>query len=101
SGAHRDVPSFPTRRSSDLMTMRYYMPNEQYATPESKVRRTEDILRRVEALPGVQAAFASNMIPLSGGGGFSQIAIDGRPSEKGRSEEHTSELQSQSNLVCR
>lgn len=67
-----------------LMTMRYYMANEQYPTPESKVQRTEDILRRIEALPGVQAAFASNMIPLSSGGGFSQILIEGRPFEKGK-----------------
>ena len=70
--------------AAPLMTMRYYMPNEQYATPESKVQRTEDILRRVEALPGVQAAFASNLVPLSGGGGFSQIVIEGHPSEKGK-----------------
>jgi putative ABC transport system permease protein len=70
--------------AAPLMTMRYYMPNEQYATPESKVQRTEDILRRVEALPGVQAAFASNLVPLSGGGGFSSILIEGRPFEKGK-----------------
>src|SRR5436190_2970322 len=70
--------------AAPLMTMRYYMANEQYATPESKVQRTEDILRRVESLPGVQAAFASNLVPLSGGGGFTRILIDGRPSEKGK-----------------
>jgi putative ABC transport system permease protein len=70
--------------SAPLMTMRFYMPNEQYATPESKVQRAEDILRRVEALPGVQAAFASNLIPLDGGGGFSRILIDGRPFEAGK-----------------
>ena len=40
--------------------------------PSRRSQRTEDILRRVEALPGVQAAFASNLVPLSGGGGFSQ-----------------------------
>jgi putative ABC transport system permease protein len=67
-----------------LMTLRYYMPNEIYTTPESKTQRTEDVLRRVEALPGVEAAFASIMMPLSGGGGFRAIEIDGRPSEKGR-----------------
>ena len=66
-----------------LMTMRFYMPNEQYATPASKVQRVEDILRRVEGLPGVQAAFASNMIPLSSGGGGSRILIDGRAFPKG------------------
>jgi putative ABC transport system permease protein len=66
-----------------LMTMRFYMPNEQYPTPESKVQRVEDILRRVEGLPGVQAAFASNMVPLSSGGGGSNILIDGRAFTKG------------------
>ena len=70
--------------AAPLMTMRFYMGNEQYPTPQSKVQRTEDILRRVEALPGVQAAFASNMIPLSGGGGFSRILIDGQPFETGK-----------------
>jgi predicted permease len=67
-----------------LMTLRYYMANELYTTPESKVQRTEDVLRRVEALPGVQAAFASNLVPLDGGGGYRNIEIDGHPPEKGR-----------------
>ncbi len=66
-----------------LMTMRFFMPNEQYATPESKVQRVEDILRRVEGLAGVHAAFASNLVPLSGGGGFANVLIDGRAFPKG------------------
>ena len=70
--------------TAPLMTMRFFLPNEEYPTDESKVQRTEDILRRVEALPGVQAAFASNLVPLSGGGGFTAIAIEGRASEKGK-----------------
>jgi putative ABC transport system permease protein len=70
-----------------LMTLHYYMPNEIYTTPELKTQRTEDVWRRVEALPGVQAAFASNMVPLAGGGEFPGIEIDGRPVEKGREPE--------------
>jgi putative ABC transport system permease protein len=70
--------------SASLMTLRYYMPNELYATPESKTHRTEDVWRRVEALPGVQGAFASNLVPLAGGGDSRNIIIDGRPSEKGK-----------------
>ena len=66
-----------------LMTMRVFLPNELYATPESKVQRVEDILRRVEGLTGVQAAFASNLVPLSGGGGFANVLIDGRAFPKG------------------
>jgi putative ABC transport system permease protein len=68
--------------AAPLMTMRFYMPNEQY-TAAAKVQRVEDILRRVEGLPGVQAAFASNLVPLSGGGGGSRILIDGRAFPKG------------------
>jgi len=70
--------------TAPLMTMRFYMPNEQYATDEAKTQRVADILRRVEALPGVQAVFASNFIPLGNGGGWSPILIDGRSFEKGR-----------------
>ena len=40
-------------------------------------------MRRVEALPGVQAAFASNFVPLGGGGGGGTVAIEGRTVERG------------------
>src|SRR5204863_10050835 len=53
--------------AAPLMTMRYYMANEPYATPEPKLQRTEVILLRGDSLPGVQAPFASNAVPLSGG----------------------------------
>ena len=36
-------------------------------------------MRRVEALPGVRAAFASNLVPLSNGGGGGTVVVDGRP----------------------
>ena len=54
--------------TAPLMTLRFYMPGDQYEPPEAMVRRVDDIVRRVEALPGVVAAFASNMVPLSDGG---------------------------------
>ena len=52
--------------------------------PDAKARRVEDIVRRVEALPRVTSAFASNLVPLSGGGGGANIIIDGQPSEPGK-----------------
>jgi predicted permease len=66
------------------MTMRFYMPGDQYEVPDAKGRRVEDIVKRIEALPGVEAAFASNLIPVDGGGGGGNVIIDGYPSEKGR-----------------
>jgi len=70
--------------TAPLLTLRFFMPPERYPTPDSKLRRVEDILRRLAALPGVQAAFASNMIPLGGGGGQLRVAIDGHAVAKGQ-----------------
>jgi putative ABC transport system permease protein len=67
-----------------LMTMRVYLPGEVYDARDAKAQRVQDILGRIEALPGVQAAFASNLIPIGGGGGGGRVAIEGRPVEPGR-----------------
>ena len=67
-----------------LMSMRFYMPGASYEQPDAKLRRVEDIVRRVEALPAVRATFASNFVPLSGGGGGGTVIIDGRPTQKGQ-----------------
>ena len=48
--------------------MRFYLPGSPYDADDAKARRVEDIVTRVEALPGVQAAFASNFVPIGGGG---------------------------------
>ena len=41
-------------------------------------------MRRLEAIPGVQAAGASNLIPLDGGGDVSRVDIEGAEVEPGR-----------------
>jgi predicted permease len=90
-GASLFVRSFLNLKGSNggfdthpLTTLRYYMANELYPTADAKAQRTQDILRRVQSLPGVQAAFASNLIPLGSGGGFSRIVIEGRGVDKGK-----------------
>ena len=67
-----------------LMTMRFYLPGSVYEPDDAKSRRVEDIVRRAEALPGVQAAFASNFVPLGGGGGGGRILVDGKAFESGQ-----------------
>src|SRR2546427_8875494 len=47
------------------------------------------------------AAQGDLCIREAGGHATEQVAFDLRHAREGRSEEHTSELQSQSNLVCR
>jgi putative ABC transport system permease protein len=76
---HADV-GFDT---APLMTMRFAMGGEPYAGTDARLQRVTDLVRRLENVPGVQAAFASNFVPLSGGGGGGDVVIDGRPVEPG------------------
>src|SRR5690606_41595213 len=71
-GDHRDLHSFPTRRSSDLL------------------------LDRVLGSPGV-------VFGVLGAGILYHViqSMTANAIRAGRSEEHTSELQSRENLVCR
>src|SRR5688572_31615567 len=75
SRTHRDLHSFPTRRSSDL--------------------------KRSSARPGARtpsgSATSEHARHCRSKSGASRTSL----SSDSRSEEHTSELQSQSNLVCR
>ncbi len=64
-----------------LMAMRFYLAGAVYEPEDAKLRRVEDVVRRVEALPGVRAAFASNLVPLSNGGGGGTVVVDGRPAQ--------------------
>jgi putative ABC transport system permease protein len=66
-----------------LMSMRIFLGGEAYEAADAKLRRVEDVVRRVEALPTVRSAFASNFVPLSGGGGGGTVIVDGRPSLPG------------------
>ena len=84
-GASLFVRSFLNIRNADtgfdvspLMTLRLYMTGDAYALEETRARRGDEIVRAIESLPGVTAAFASNWVPLSGGGGGGRIVIEGR-----------------------
>jgi putative ABC transport system permease protein len=90
-GASLFVRSFLNLRGADgglntasLMTLRFSLASENYQSEDAKTRRVEDIIRRVEALPGVEAAFASNLVPFSGGGGGGGVEPEGRIAEAGK-----------------
>jgi putative ABC transport system permease protein len=70
--------------TAPLMLIRFYMPGDQYEAPASMVRRVDDIVRRVEALPGVAAAGASNMVPLVSGGSGGPVVPEGVAIEAGK-----------------
>ena len=69
--------------TAPLMTMRFYLPGSAYDPPMAKRQRVQDIVRRVQGLPGVQAAFASNFVPLGGGGGGGTVIVEGKAVTKG------------------
>src|SRR5690606_41477431 len=77
---HPDLPSFPTRRSSDLDDGRLI--SAERVVAEHRAQRLE-----------------GGRIPGRGGGCRDRRHRRGAPVD--RSEEHTSELQSRENLVCR
>lgn len=90
-GASLFVRSFLNLQGADgglntesLMTLRFSLASENYQSEEAKTRRVEDIVRRIEALPGVEAAFASNLVPFSGGGGGAGVEAEGRMVETGK-----------------
>ena len=64
--------------TGSTLTMRFYMSGEAYAPTGAKSRRVEDVISRIEALPGVETAFASSWIPIGGGGAGGAIEIEGR-----------------------
>jgi putative ABC transport system permease protein len=70
-----------------LMTMRFYLPGQVYEPVDAQAQRVEDIVRRVEGQAGVEAAYASNLIPVSGGSGSRPIVVDGTPTEAGKEPE--------------
>jgi len=69
---------------SRILTMRFYLPGARYDSTLAKQQAVEDVVRRVEALPGVDAATISNAIPLSVGGSYDRVIASGRTVEKGK-----------------
>src|SRR5689334_23931097 len=88
SGDHRDLHSFPTRRSSDLA------PEMTAACPVARSRST----RASDA--GI-AAVRWRWCSRSSVASSSSVPEVRACTSSARSEEHTSELQSQFHLVCR
>jgi putative ABC transport system permease protein len=68
-------PGFDPR---NLLTMRLFLPISKYAEPQQRQAFFEQVLRRIEALPGVQAVGTSTWIPTLGGGD-TYFTIEGRP----------------------
>jgi hypothetical protein len=68
--------------TASALSLRFFMAGEPYNPTGTKTLRVEDIVRRVEALPGVRSAFASNLVPIAGGGTAPTIEVEGRATDQ-------------------
>jgi putative ABC transport system permease protein len=69
-------PGFNANR---VLTMFLALPQVKYPEDERAVHFFEQLVRRVEALPGVQSAATVNMLPLGGANMTRTIRIEGQP----------------------
>src|SRR5688572_31558671 len=89
SAAHRDLHSFPTRRSSDLKPCQPYVPH--------RLRCHWRVWSPSHRNPAFRRLFRWVLVQQA----RPTTPLRRHSTPPKRSEEHTSELQSQSNLVCR
>src|SRR5206468_8165947 len=98
---HRDLPSFPTRRSSDLVRTRadtiIQEPSQRNLIDQD---RASDFGRNQLSEDTGHIAFRRSRM-VAAPRINCRLLVGERRSSEARSEEHTSELQSRSELVCR
>lgn len=70
--------------TAPILSMRFYLPGTRYDSSLAKAQQVEEVIRRVEALPGVEAAAISNLIPIDGGGSYGGFVLEGQVPEKGK-----------------
>jgi predicted permease len=85
-GAGLLLKSYQQLRTRDLgsavdnvLTLRFGLPDVHYKAPAQKIAFFEQLLARVRALPGVQAAGLSSVLPGEGWGGDSLVTIVEHP----------------------
>jgi len=66
-------------RADNLLTMRIVLPELKYPDQTRRTAFYSELVRRIEALPGVQSAAVTNWIPLVLQGDSQGISIEGRP----------------------
>jgi putative ABC transport system permease protein len=69
----------PGFRTDNLLTMRMVLPSSKYSKPEQRRAFYDELLRRVDELPGVESAGIISFLPLSFSGMNFSFSIEGRP----------------------
>jgi putative ABC transport system permease protein len=69
----------PGFRADNVLTVRVALPGVKYGRDGLAGRFFRDVVQRVAALPGVEAAGAVSFLPFAGLGAATRFAVDGRP----------------------
>jgi len=69
---------------TELQTFRISIPDTQVKEPEHVVRMEEEILHRLEAIPGVSSVSISTKIPMTFGGWHDPIFVEGHTYAEGQ-----------------
>jgi len=72
----------PGLQAKNLLTFGVSLPNASYHGPQSVTRFYDELARRLELIPGVEAAGASTAIPMAGGGWGKYFTIEERPAPR-------------------
>jgi putative ABC transport system permease protein len=65
--------------SDNVLTMALILPATKYENDASRVAFYSDLLRRVDALPGIESTSIVNHLPLSGSNSSTSFLIEGTP----------------------
>jgi putative ABC transport system permease protein len=63
----------------NVITGQIQLPRSSYGTDALRIRTFEDIVHRVQILPGVESATAITWLPLAGGGTGTSFSVNDRP----------------------
>src|SRR5262249_48301416 len=66
-------------RPERLLTIQMKLPDSRYDTPEKQATFVEELLARIDSLPGVETAATSSSLPLMGYMGTGTIRFEGQP----------------------
>ena len=78
-GARRFLYGAQGFEPNGMLTLQLVLPDAKYGHDAPRRRFTDDVVSRLQALPGVQSAAAMNIIPGHGNNWSRQIEIEGQP----------------------
>jgi predicted permease len=65
--------------TDNVLTVQVILPQQRYSEPAKRLKFLNESLQRIETLPGVQSAGATNFLPLTGFWGTISFTVQGQP----------------------